>query len=815
MDARTLRVLEYDAVRKLLRGHAASSVGKELAEGIEPVGEPEAARRLQSETAQARIVLTDAGRPPFGGVHDVRAQVANAAREGVLSGGDLLEVADTAYASRRMRTFLLDTADYAPLLAPRARELTVFQDIEEAVASSIDNRGDVLDEASEQLQSIRARIRRLQGAVEERLNATLHSSGYARMIQDPIVTIRSGRYCVPVRSEFKGEFRGIVHDSSASGATVFMEPFVVVELNNELRDARSSEEREVRRILAGLSALVGARADEVMTSLEALAELDLIFARAGLASEMDAAEPQFSGEGRIDLIDARHPLLAGRVVPVSLQLGDEFKALILTGPNTGGKTVTLKTVGLLVLMAQSGLQVPAAHGSQLAVFRQVFADIGDEQSIQQSLSTFSSHMTQVVKVLARADSESLVLLDEIGAGTDPAEGSALAKAVLIELIGRGCRVMATTHYGELKTFAYTQPGVENASVEFDPATLQPTFEVRIGTPGSSNAFAIASRLGMSAPLLRQAAEMMGESQVALHEVIQRAEKDQRDLAAERRAAARARVELETGRGEYEKLLAEFKGERRDLLRKAREDARRIVQRAKQRTEELLNLLRQSVQEAQEAKDAIARETEQAAQYAPPEPSEVTVAAREELADISEETTEATAEAEEAPAEPEPEAEPVGDLKPGDAVLVRSVNQRGSVLSPPDEEGTAEVQVGLLRLSVPVGDLARVPESLVTVDRARPDETHVRRGPVPLELHLRGLRVDAALYELDRYLDRAALAGREQVRVVHGKGTGAVRAAVHEHLKDHPLVRSFRLGEADEGDSGATVVELGRPAEETD
>ena len=422
-----------------------------------------------------------------------------------------------------------------------------------------------------------------------------------------------------MRSEFKGEFRGIVHDSSASGATMFMEPFIVVDVNNELREARSSEEREVRRILAKLSALVGGPAEEILASMRVLAELDLIFARAGLAEEMTAVEPELSGNGRIDVVEARHPLLAGRVVPVSLRLGEEFKALILTGPNTGGKTVTLKTIGLLTLMAQSGLHIPAAQGSRLAAFRQVFADIGDEQSIQQSLSTFSSHMTQVVNVLNRADDSSLVLLDEIGAGTDPAEGSALAKAVVIELLRRGCRVMATTHYGELKTFAYTQAGVENASVEFDPVTLEPTFEVRIGTPGSSNAFAIASRLGMSARLLREAAEMMGESQVALHEVIQRAERDQRDLAEERREAARARVQLENARAEYEKLLGDFKAQRRELLREAREDARRIVARAKQRTEDLLNLLRESVQEAQEAKEAIAREAEQAAQYAPPEP----------------------------------------------------------------------------------------------------------------------------------------------------------------------------------------------------
>jgi DNA mismatch repair protein MutS2 len=525
---------------------------------------------------------------------------------------------------------------------------------------------------------------------------------------------------------------------------------------------------------------------------------------------MEAVEPEINSQGKVDLIEARHPLLAGRVVPVSIRVGEDFNALVLTGPNTGGKTVTIKTVGLLTLMAQSGLHLPAAQGSRVAVFGSIFADIGDEQSIEQSLSTFSSHMTQIVQVLRAADGSSLVLLDEIGAGTDPAEGAALAKAILIELLRRGCRVIATTHYGELKAFAYTQPGVENASVEFDPVTLEPTFEVRIGTPGSSNAFAIASRLGVSADLLRQAAEMMGEAQVELHEVIQRAERNQRDLAEERRAAARTRADLERARAEYEKLLAELKARRRELLGEAREEARRIVSRAKQRTEDLLNLLRQSVQEAREAKEAIEREAALVARFAPPEPAEVVHLAREELAEISEEAAKATAEAAPPEPEPEPEPEPVGELVRGDAVLVRSVRQRGSVLEPPDEHGQVQVQVGLLRLSVPVSDLGRVQEALVTVTRALPDAVRLASGPVPTELHLRGLRVEAALYELDRYLDRAAVARHERVRIIHGKGTGAIRAAVHERLKDHPLVKSFHLAEEGEGDSGATIVELGSP-----
>ena len=812
MDPRSLRVLEYDAVRQRLRAHAACALGQELASRVEPESQVGAARRLLAETTQARALLASAGRIPLGGAHDVRAQVLNAARGGVLSGRDLLEIADTVYASRRMRAFLQRGEVDAPLVIALAKDLGVFPEIERAIESSIDSRAEVVDGASDELRTTRSRMRRLHQTIEKRLEAILHSPRYARLIQDPIVTVRSGRYCVPVRSESKGEFRGIVHDTSASGATVFMEPFLIVQANNDLREARAAEEHEVRRVLARLSLQVGDSADPILDSMRTLASLDLIFARAGLAEEMDAVEPEVNTAGKVELFEARHPLLAGRVVPVSVTLGDGFNALILTGPNTGGKTVTLKTVGLLTLMAQTGLHIPAGSGSRISFFSQVFADIGDEQSIQQSLSTFSSHMTQIVSILDQAGGNSLVLLDEIGAGTDPAEGSALAKGILLELLRRGCRVMATTHYGELKTFAYTQPGVENASVMFDPLTLEPTFEVRIGLPGSSNAFAIASRLGLSASLLREAAGMMGQTQVALHEVIQRAEQDQRDLSLERREAARARAELEQARAEYQRLRDDIKAERKNLLREARDEARRIVARAKQRTEDLLNLLRQSVQEAKAAREAVAREAEQAAKYAPPEPADLTRAARTELAGISDEATEATAEVgEEKPAEPEPEPEPVRDLQTGDAVTVRSIGQRGRVLSGPDESGQVEVQLGILRVTVDLADLERAPEPLVTVTRT-PPALRVDPGPVSRELHLRGLRVDAAVYELDRYLDRAALAQHAQVRIVHGKGTGAIRAAVHARLKEHPLVRSFRLAEVGEGDSGATVVELGAPPE---
>jgi DNA mismatch repair protein MutS2 len=808
MDQRTLRVLEYDAIRQRLRDCAACSLGKELAERLEPSADQAVVRALIAETTEARETVDTAGRPPLGGVTDVRPQVLNAQRAGVLTARDLQDVANSLYAARRMRGYLNRLQSSAPRLSRYAAGLGTFQEIEAAVEAAVDMRGEVVDSASEALHAVRMRIRHLQDTVSKRLESIIHSTQFSRIIQEPIVTVRNGRYCIPIRSELKGEFRGIVHDSSSSGATVFMEPLAVVEANNELREARLEEEREVRRVLAGLSLMVGDSADPILETIETIGKLDLIFARAALGEGMKATEPVLNTVGRVDLVQARHPLLTGRVVPINVHIGDEFSALIVTGPNTGGKTVSLKTLGLLTLMAQSGLHVPAASHSKVAIFSQVFADIGDEQSIAQSLSTFSSHMSQIINVLNHAAGSALVLLDEIGAGTDPAEGSALAKAVLTELLRRGARVVATTHYGELKAFAYTTPGIENASVEFDPVTLEPTFELRIGTPGSSNAFAIAARLGLSPALLREAAQMIGEAQVEFTEVIQRAEQSQRDLAEEHRKAAKSRMELEQTQAEYQRLLAEMRAERRKLLAEARDEARRIVARAKQRSEELLNLLRQSVQEARLAKEAYEREQELAAKYAPPEPAEVMTTAQEQLAEISEEAQEATAEVAEPP-EPEipaPPPEPPRDLRTGDAVLVRAVGQRGSVVEPPDANGNVQVQVGILKVTVPVAELERAREELVTLTHYVPTRP-ILRGPVPAELHLRGLRVDAAVYELDRYLDRAAMAHHTQVRIVHGKGTGAIRAAVHERLKVHPLVKSFRLGEAGEGDSGVTIVEL--------
>ncbi|NIM04601.1 MAG: endonuclease MutS2 [Armatimonadetes bacterium] len=788
MDERSLRVLEYPAIRELVAERTSSSLGRELALQMMPATALEEVRCLLEQTSEARLLLSQAV-SPMAGVRDVRAQVRSAAKGGVLTAPDLLDTASTLLASRRLRGILREHTLSSPRLAEAAQRLGSFREIEDSINACIDDRAQVRDSASDRLRSLRQKARTLHDNIMRRLESMVRASGYQRMLSEPVITVRRDRYCLPVRSEFRGEFNGILHDTSASGATCFMEPGAVVEFGNELQACHSQEEEEIRRILAQLSGEVGAKSEEILATLEALAVLDLIFARAAFSTDLEASEPDLDGNGSLEFISARHPLLKGNVVPIDVNLGEDFISLIITGPNTGGKTVTLKTIGLLTLMAQSGLHIPAQAGSRVAVFQQVFADIGDEQSLQQSLSTFSSHMSQIVKVMKEAASNSLVLLDEIGAGTDPAEGSALAKAVLTELYQRGCRTAATTHYGELKTFAYNQPGIENASVEFDPVTLKPTFHLRMGMPGASNAFAIASNLGLDRSIIGNAQEMMGESRVALDSALQRVEENQRTLAEERKAAAEDRLGLQRAREEYEALTRSLKHKRKEILSAARKEAREIVTRAKRRGESLLGLLRQTLAEVK-AKERVAKTA-----------VEISSDAAAQIASLEEEGR-ALAPVEEEVVE-EPAGPPLTEVKRGQPVFVRSVRQRGTALSPADEKGMVEVQVGILRLSVPIGELEGAEEE----PQQRHDAFLSAPRIVPAEIHLRGLRVEEATLELEEYLEQAVEAGLKEVRIIHGKGTGAVRNAAQELLRKHPLVTSIRAALPNEGGEGATLASL--------
>jgi DNA mismatch repair protein MutS2 len=820
MNDHTLRVLEFGAIRALLAEQAACALGRERAEAVAPLTDPVLIRRRQQETTQAALVLDRAGQIPLGGIRDIRPAVHLAVIEGLLEPPTLLTVGDTLAAGRQLRAFLLARGEEAPALADLARCISEFPAIEAAIAAAISDHGEVRDEASATLARLRKEMRVLHNRLTERLQSMLRSPGTREMIQEPIVTTRGDRYCLPVKAEFRVQFGGLVHDQSSSGATVFMEPTAVVELGNELRQLAIRERQEIERILRELSGRIGSAAPALRDTLAALAELDFIVARARLSLAQDASEPAFAADGAgapaLRLRRARHPLLRGAVVPIDVELGDPARVLVITGPNTGGKTVSLKTVGLLVLMAQSGLHIPADSGSVLPRFDGVFADIGDEQSIQQSLSTFSGHITHIAAILnaVAGSARSLVLLDEVGAGTDPTEGAALAKSILRHLLEAGVYCIATTHYGELKEFAYTHAGVENASVEFDLETLQPTYRLLIGIPGSSNAFTIAARLGLPAPVIGAARGMIGTDQAQMADVIERLTQDQRQTEEHRRQASRAAAEVEALRARYEQDLERLRTDREETRTRVRSEAERLARQARQEVSRLLEELRRLEGEAREASAGgsaarVARLREQVRQ-----------AARETEERLAQP---AAAEAAEELPSPGPVDETVrvdAARRPerGDLVWIPTLNQRGTLLEEPDN-GRAQVQVGAIRMTLPYGALQRIMAAPRRTPAARPGgaarrgstaATEVQlqaRANIASEIHLRGQHVEEALRVLDDYLDDAVLAGLASLRIVHGKGTGTLRRAVWDWLQSHPHVAEYRLGEDGEGGGGVTVVRL--------
>ncbi len=770
---RTLRVLELTAVRDMVAESTSFAPGRELAESMAPVTDVADVERLQDETAAARDLMRAVPSAGLRGARDIREGVRRSRLGGVLDPEQLVAVAATV---RAAESLFGQVRPYPPLAA-RTRFVAVPRDVAQAIEHAISPEAEVLDRASVALASARAELRASLARLQQRVDALLHSSSLTKMLQEPIVTQRGGRYVVPIKSEFANAVKGIVHDRSASGATVFIEPLDILDANNRLREAELAEKAEVDKVLAELSRRVEAAADQLEATVGALAALDLILARGHFAETFDCVRPRLVTDGTIDLIHARHPLLvqqlAERVVPIDVRLGEGVRALIVTGPNTGGKTVTLRTIGLLTLMAECGLQIPAAPGSAVPVVRRVFADIGDEQSIQQSLSTFSSHLRNVVATLAEAESGDLALLDEIGAGTDPDEGAALAMAVLETLLERGTLIAATTHYPELKAFALNTPGVQNASVEFDPVTLRPTYRVHLGLPGASNAFAIAARLGLERPVLDRAEAHLSELHHSLERTLREAERARTDLA-ERLEGAKVTA------GEAQRALEEARRE----AERIRDEARERLRRARAEAEDVLLQARRAIRQAEEARDRSSRR------------------------DLVEDARAALMEAETArdkiATAPEPRA--MAPIAVGSPVRVEGMSEAGTLMSI-DERGMAEVAAGALRLRVPATELR--PAAAIDVAPVRSTRPDVRGSAagLPLQLDIRGARAEEALEVLDRYLNDAAVAGYERVRIVHGKGTGALRAAVRSALAQHPLVREVATAGRAEGGDGATIVTL--------
>ncbi|HFD39202.1 MAG TPA: endonuclease MutS2, partial [Anaerolineae bacterium] len=782
----SLQTLEFPQVLARLARHTTFSAGRELALALTPSPfADEVTERLQ-ETAEARYLLDEKGGLPLGGVHDIRPLARSAQRGAVLQPGDLLDILGTLRAGQRVSRTLSRLRSRVPLLADIAARIEPCPTLADEIRRCLDDQGEVLDQASPQLARLRRELRTAHERLLERLNRILANPQNAPYLQEALITQRGGRYVIPIKADFKGRIPGIVHDVSASGATLFIEPLSLVEMGNRWRRLQLEEAREVERILADLSAQVAGQRDELAWTVEALAALDLALAKGRYAQALEAALPTMvpfaddpSGGSPLDLRQARHPLLdPQKVVPIDVHL-DGNRILVITGPNTGGKTVSLKTVGLMAAMAQAGLHLPAAEGSTLPLFDDIYADIGDEQSIEQSLSTFSAHLTNIVRILEQADARSLVLLDELGAGTDPVEGSALARALLAHLLARRVTTLVATHYSELKAFAQTTPGVENASLEFDLDTLSPTYRMRIGLPGRSNAFAIAERLGLPAEIVETARALVSPDERAAESLLAEIQQAHQAAVAARDEAQQARRRLAEQERRLTARLAAIEGERAAILGEARAEARRELARFRREIEalqaELDERRRQSSLTAQWLAQARERLAEQEKAAAPPPP----------------------------PPPPEPETLP-GEIAVGDTVFIVGLGTTGRVTAL--EGDSAEVQVGAFGVRVQRSDLERraprpspPPEPLVSLPPPRPSPG--------LELDLRGRRVEEALLELDRYLDDAFLAGLPWVRIIHGKGTGALRQAVRRRLREHPLVRSYRAGEQGEGGTGVTIAYL--------
>ena len=783
MNERALRVLEFTKIRDMLASYALSDPGKQMCRELTPLSDFQDVNRALDETEEAVVTLTYLGGNPLIGFSDVSEYLSLAEKGATLSQRALLTVAETLRAARAARSALVTEKENTPLITSMASRLQPLKTLENDITASILSEDEVSDQASPLLADIRRHIRQVNDRIREKLNAMAHGAGYSKYLMESIVTVRNGRYVLPVKAEARGNVPGLIHDQSSTGATLFIEPLAVVEMGNELKEWHMKERDEIERILAALSQQVAESAGLISQNLSILAHLDFVFAKGILSREMECVRPKMNEEGRINLVRVRHPLIPReQVVPCSLWLGEDFTSLIITGPNTGGKTVTLKTLGLMTLMAQSGLHIPGMVGTELSTFEEVYADIGDEQSIEQSLSTFSSHMTNIVSIMNAVTPRDLALFDELGAGTDPTEGAALAQVILNALLKIKTRTAATTHYSELKAYALSTKGVENASVEFDVSTLRPTYRLSIGVPGKSNAFEISRRLGLPEYLIEEAKDLLSHDTIRFEDVIANAEYHRQIAEKERQLAEEARAETVRLRNEAERLYRDMEEKKESSTRKAKEEARRIMEKARRDSEAILYDLKRMKKEGAVQDHEV-----------------------NNLKKKLEEGIDSLAEGLKQPAAAL--SEPPKSLKIGDLVEITHLNTKGTVLSLPDGKGEVQLQAGIMKLKAHLSQLrlAEQPKEKkppkVNVSSASPARS------VSMSCDVRGMALDEALDEVALYLDQAALAGLHEVTIVHGKGTGVLREGIQKALKAYPNVKSYRRGRYGEGEEGVTVVEL--------
>lgn len=790
MNEKALKTLEYYKIIDMLEAFATSSIGKNKCRQLRPLDNLTEIETMQQETADALSRIYQKGSLSFSGVKDVRGSLKRLEVGSTLGIGELLAIRSLlenasrakAYSRRETENEHTDSLDnmfeLIEPLSPLATE----------IGRCILSEDEISDDASTGLRQVRRSMKLTNDKIHTQLSSFV--SGNSRTyLQDAVVTMRNGRYCIPVKAEYKSQVPGMIHDQSSTGSTIFVEPMTIVRLNNEMRELEIQEQKEIEMILSNLSQLAAENLDAIFDDVKLLSELDFIFARAQLAKSQNATEPRFNRDRIIDIKKARHPLIdKHKVVPIDIRIGETFDLLIVTGPNTGGKTVSLKTVGLLTLMGQSGLHIPAFDNSRLSVFREVYADIGDEQSIEQSLSTFSSHMTNVVRFMETADSDSLVLFDELGAGTDPTEGAALAIAILSTLHERGIRAMATTHYSELKVYALSTPGVENASCEFDVETLRPTYRLLIGVPGKSNAFAISQKLGLPLSIIERAKEQISQEDETFEDVLSNLEESRKTIESEREELASYKEEIKTLKEQLEAKQDKLDQRKERIIAEANEEAHRILREAKDYADQTMRIFNKAGKDSMSAKVLEKHRSD----------------LRKKMDKAGKKVALKTPQKQKSTLRPQ-------DLSLGDSVKVMSLNVKGTVSSKPDSKGMLFVQMGILRSKVHISDLQLIDEPVITgpaLSRTGAGKIKMNKSAsVRTEINLLGKTVDEAVSELDKYLDDAYLAHLSSVRIVHGKGTGALRKGVHNYLKRLKYVQDFHLAEFGEGDAGVTIVEF--------
>ena len=789
MNEKALHTLEYDKIIEKLVGYAVSPMAKERAAALRPSAAMSDIIIWQEETTEATTMVLKKGTPSFGGFREIRPQLKRASMAGILSIAELMSVGEFAYVCRKVKNYARkENKDEVYARLDEYFDLIIPLDkLENEISRCILSETEVADDASAGLRSVRREIKASNERVKEHLNGVINSSAYRNMLQDFVITIRNDRYCVPVKAEYRSSFPGMIHDQSNTGSTLFMEPLSVIQLNNKIKELQAKEKEEIEKILIALSDMVTANAFAIEGNLELLTQLDFIFAKANLSLAMDGTQPLFNTKGYINIHKGRHPLLdPKKVVPTDIYLGKDFTTLMITGPNTGGKTVALKTLGLFTLMGLAGLHIPAFDNSQLAVFDNVFASIGDEQSIEQSLSTFSAHMTNIVKIMDEVTDDSLVLFDELGAGTDPTEGAALAVAIIQALLERKIRTAVTTHYSELKVFALTTEGVENACCEFDVETLRPTYRLLIGIPGKSNAFAISKRLGLQEYILSAAKEFISRDEARFEDVITDLEISKKSVKFEQERAEEYRREAEELKKEVERQKEKTREQKEKILAKAREDAKQLYVQAKEEADRIIKEMNKQAKEANNRTKALEQRQK----------------LNEKLSSMQQDFLKSK--------KVKSNHKAPENLKPGDRVYVISFDQNGEVLTAPDKNKEVMVQMGIMKMKVPMAEL-------MLDDTPRPKEKQKRQQPtkakfsksqfISAEIDCRGQLVDEAIANIDKYIDDAYLSGLKQVVIIHGKGTGALRAGVQNYLKMNSHVKSYSPGTFGEGEAGVTVVEL--------